>query len=35
MVQDRSLPALQTAPATVTQAEGLVLYEDMVLGAHL
>jgi pyruvate dehydrogenase E1 component alpha subunit len=32
MVQERALPALQTAPATVTRAEGLVLYEDMVLG---
>ncbi len=32
MVQERSLPALQTASAAVTRAEGLVLYEDMVLG---
>jgi pyruvate dehydrogenase E1 component alpha subunit len=32
MVQERSLPAVQIAPAKVTRAEGLVLYEDMVLG---
>jgi pyruvate dehydrogenase E1 component alpha subunit len=32
MVQERAFPALQTAPAQVTRAEGLALYEDMVLG---
>lgn len=32
MVQERSLPAVQIAPAKVTREEGLVLYEDMVLG---
>ncbi len=32
MVQERSLPAFPVAPAQVTRAEGLVLYEDMVLG---
>ncbi|MEB3292985.1 MAG: pyruvate dehydrogenase (acetyl-transferring) E1 component subunit alpha [Synechococcales bacterium] len=32
MVQDRALPMIPTVPATVTRAEGLMLYEDMVLG---
>jgi pyruvate dehydrogenase E1 component alpha subunit len=32
MVQDRALPMIPTAPATVTRDEGLMLYEDMVLG---
>ncbi|MGI0494350.1 pyruvate dehydrogenase (acetyl-transferring) E1 component subunit alpha [Alkalinema pantanalense CENA528] len=32
MVQDRALPTIPTTPATVTREEGLMLYEDMVLG---
>jgi pyruvate dehydrogenase E1 component alpha subunit len=32
MVQERSLPKVQTAPASVTREEGLTIYEDMVLG---
>ncbi|NDJ18890.1 pyruvate dehydrogenase (acetyl-transferring) E1 component subunit alpha [Myxacorys almedinensis] len=32
MVQERAFPTFQTAPAQVTRAEGLMLYQDMVLG---
>ncbi|MBC7969130.1 MAG: pyruvate dehydrogenase (acetyl-transferring) E1 component subunit alpha [Verrucomicrobia bacterium] len=32
MVQERVFPTFQSATATVTKAEGLRLYEDMVLG---
>ncbi|MCY6490421.1 pyruvate dehydrogenase (acetyl-transferring) E1 component subunit alpha [Leptolyngbya sp. GGD] len=32
MVQERAFPAFQTVPAQVTREEGLMLYEDMVLG---
>lgn len=32
MVQDRVLPKFSTAPVKITQAEGLKIYEDMVLG---
>jgi pyruvate dehydrogenase E1 component alpha subunit len=32
MVQERALPVLQTIPAQISREEGLVLYEDMVLG---
>jgi pyruvate dehydrogenase E1 component alpha subunit len=32
MVQERAFPTFQTAPAQVTREEGLMLYEDMVLG---
>ncbi len=32
MVQERAFPAFQTAPAQVSRDEGLMLYEDMVLG---
>ncbi len=32
MVQERVFPTFQSATATVTKAEGLQLYEDMVLG---
>lgn len=32
MVQDRALPTVPTTPASVTREEGLMLYEDMVLG---
>lgn len=32
MVQERTLPAFPSTSAPLTQAEGLVLYEDMVLG---
>lgn len=34
MVQERAFPAFQTAPAQVTREEGLMLYEDMVLGRY-
>jgi pyruvate dehydrogenase E1 component alpha subunit len=32
MVQDRVLPKMPAPPAQITREEGLVLYEDMVLG---
>jgi pyruvate dehydrogenase E1 component alpha subunit len=32
MVQERAFPTFQTAPAQVNREEGLMLYEDMVLG---
>lgn len=32
MVQERTLPAFPTASAQLSQADGLMLYEDMVLG---
>ncbi|MBD0335105.1 MAG: pyruvate dehydrogenase (acetyl-transferring) E1 component subunit alpha [Cyanobacteria bacterium Co-bin13] len=32
MVQERTLPAFHAASAPLTQADGLMLYEDMVLG---
>lgn len=32
MVQERALPVFQTATANITREEGLMLYEDMVLG---
>ncbi|WP_404784284.1 pyruvate dehydrogenase (acetyl-transferring) E1 component subunit alpha [Altericista sp. CCNU0014] len=32
MVQDRVLPKISAPPAQITREEGLVLYEDMVLG---
>ncbi|ALF52538.1 pyruvate dehydrogenase [Nostoc piscinale CENA21] len=32
MVQERTLPKFDTASAQITKAEGLMLYEDMVLG---
>ncbi|NES18992.1 MAG: pyruvate dehydrogenase (acetyl-transferring) E1 component subunit alpha [Symploca sp. SIO3E6] len=32
MVQERTLPDLKIASGTITKEEGLVLYEDMVLG---
>ena len=32
MVQERTLPVFQANPAQVTREEGLVLYEDMILG---
>jgi pyruvate dehydrogenase E1 component alpha subunit len=34
MVQERAFPAFETAPAQVTREEGLMLYEDMVLGRY-
>lgn len=32
MVQERALPVFQTATANITREEGLMIYEDMVLG---
>ncbi|MBW4550688.1 MAG: pyruvate dehydrogenase (acetyl-transferring) E1 component subunit alpha [Aphanocapsa sp. GSE-SYN-MK-11-07L] len=32
MVQERTLPVLQTSPAAITREEGLRVYEDMILG---
>ncbi|KAM3115301.1 pyruvate dehydrogenase (acetyl-transferring) E1 component subunit alpha [Phormidesmis sp. 146-33] len=32
MVQERALPKIQSASAQITKEEGLVLYEDMILG---
>ncbi len=32
MVQERALPKIQSSQATITRDEGLILYEDMVLG---
>ncbi|MGF1570037.1 MAG: pyruvate dehydrogenase (acetyl-transferring) E1 component subunit alpha [Nodosilinea sp.] len=32
MVQERTLPQLQTPPIQISPAEGLMLYEDMILG---
>lgn len=32
MVQERTLPTFQASSATITREEGLLLYEDMVLG---
>ncbi|NEP19457.1 MAG: pyruvate dehydrogenase (acetyl-transferring) E1 component subunit alpha [Leptolyngbya sp. SIO4C1] len=34
MVQDRTLPAFQSATAQVSSEEGLRLYEDMILGRY-
>ncbi|MBD0268064.1 pyruvate dehydrogenase (acetyl-transferring) E1 component subunit alpha [Pseudanabaena sp. FACHB-2040] len=34
MVQERTLPAFHAASVPLTQAEGLMLYEDMVLGRY-
>jgi pyruvate dehydrogenase E1 component alpha subunit len=34
MVQERTLPVFQSAAAQMTQDEGLMLYEDMVLGRY-
>ena len=34
MVQERTLPTFQAKPAQVTHDEGLMLYEDMVLGRY-
>ncbi|MGL4623196.1 MAG: pyruvate dehydrogenase (acetyl-transferring) E1 component subunit alpha, partial [Chroococcidiopsis sp.] len=32
MVQERTLPVFHAATAQITREQGLVLYEDMVLG---
>jgi pyruvate dehydrogenase E1 component alpha subunit len=32
MVQERTLPTFQTASVSITREEGLILYEDMILG---
>ncbi|MEO0489352.1 MAG: pyruvate dehydrogenase (acetyl-transferring) E1 component subunit alpha [Cyanobacteria bacterium P01_A01_bin.123] len=34
MVQERTLPLFQANPAQLSQEEGLILYEDMVLGRY-
>ncbi|ASC72393.1 Pyruvate dehydrogenase E1 component subunit alpha [Halomicronema hongdechloris C2206] len=34
MVQERTLPAFHGTPAQITRDEGLMLYEDMVLGRY-
>jgi pyruvate dehydrogenase E1 component alpha subunit len=34
MVQERTLPVFQAAPAQMTRDEGLILYEDMLLGRY-
>ncbi|HZG40456.1 MAG TPA: pyruvate dehydrogenase (acetyl-transferring) E1 component subunit alpha [Nodosilinea sp.] len=34
MVQERTLPQFQAPPAQISSAEGLVLYEDMLLGRY-
>lgn len=34
MVQERTLPVFQAKPAAITRDEGLMLYEDMVLGRY-
>ncbi|HBL12554.1 MAG TPA: pyruvate dehydrogenase (acetyl-transferring) E1 component subunit alpha, partial [Cyanobacteria bacterium UBA11162] len=32
MIEERTLPHFQVEPGQITKEEGLMLYEDMVLG---